>query len=274
MNYRHIYHAGNFADVHKHLILMMTLDYLQQKEKGLFVLDAFAGIGLYDLNLPEPQKTGEYLDGIAKIMAHPAIHQDLQTFQKTIALFWGGKQYPGSPLLAANALRAQDRLVANELHPEDIDTLRHHLRGFQKVYTTHEDAYQSIRAHIPPVERRGIVLIDPPFEKPDEFKSLIKQMHEWKKRWATGCFMIWYPIKAGQHIGEFHRAAEDLGINRTWVSEILLHNRDNVGGLNGAGIVMLNTPFGLPERVDALADELCSKLGQGRIENRFLVNHS
>lgn len=270
MNYRHIYHAGNFADAHKHLILMMVLDYLQQKEKGLFVLDAFAGIGLYDLTREEPQKTGEYLDGITKIMAEPAANEDLLKFQKLINLFWGGQQYPGSPIIAATLLRAQDRLIANELHPEDSETLKHHLRGFKEVYVTVEDAYQSIRAHIPPVERRGIVLIDPPFEKPDEFEMLVKQMGEWKKRWATGCFMIWYPIKAGQPIRELHRAAEELGLNRTWVSEILLRDRTLSPGLNGAGILMFNTPFGIPERIESLSTEFCNKLGQGWIENKFL----
>lgn len=271
MNYRHIYHAGNFADAHKHLILMMTLEYLQQKEKGLFVLDAFAGIGLYDLQSIEAQKTGEYLDGISKIMAEPAQNEDLLKFQKLINLFWGGQQYPGSPILAATLIRDQDRLVANELHPEDNETLKHHLRGFKDVYTTFEDAYQSIRAHIPPVERRGIVLIDPPFEKPNEFETLVKQMEEWKKRWSTGCFMVWYPIKAGQPIRELHNAATHLGLNRTWVSEILLRDRDASPGLNGAGILMFNTPFGIPERIDALAAEFCSKLGQGHIESKFLV---
>lgn len=251
---------------------MMALDYLQQKEKGMFILDAFAGIGLYDLSQPEPQKTGEYLDGISKIMEADADNADLLKFQKLIKLFWGGNQYPGSPILAATMMRDQDRLVVNELHPEDSETLRHHLRGFKDVYVTKEDAYQSIRAHIPPAERRGIVLIDPPFEKPDEFDSLMKQMEEWKKRWPTGCFMIWYPIKAGQPIAELHRAAIDLGLNRTWVSEILLRDRKLSPGLNGAGIVMFNTPFGLPERIQSLADEFCTKLGQGHIENKYLVN--
>lgn len=272
MNYRHIYHAGNFADAHKHLILMIALDYLQQKEKGLFILDAFAGIGLYDLTRAEPQKTMEYLSGIARIMSEPAKNSDLLAFQEVIRFFWAANQYPGSPLLAAMALRDQDRLVVNELHPEDAETLKYHLRGFRNVRVTAEDAYQSIRAHIPPVERRGIILVDPPFEKPDEFKLLIDQMDQWKKRWSSGCFMVWYPIKAGQPIPELHEAAQNLGINRTWVSEILLRKRDMVGGLNGAGIVMFNAPFGLAEKVQDLSDEFCSKLGDSWIENRFLIN--
>lgn len=273
MNYRHIYHAGNFADVHKHLVFSMILDYLHQKDKGLLILDAFAGIGLYHLDQTEAQKTGEYLSGIAKIMESPAHNPDIIQFQKTVNLFWGGNQYAGSPLIAAHLLRPQDRLIANELHPEDVETLRHHLRGFSGVKITNEDAYQSIRANIPPTERRGIVLVDPPFEKPDEFEKLIQQMEEWKKRWATGIFMIWYPIKAGQPIRALHQAAEDLNLNRTMVSEILLQKRDSVGGLNGAGLLIFNAPFGLSERITDLSDELCSKLGQGWIENRYLINN-
>ncbi len=273
MNYRHIYHAGNFADVHKHLVFSMILDYLHQKDKGFLILDAFAGIGLYDLNRIEAEKTGEFLAGIAKIMETPTENPDLQSFQKLMHLFWAGKNYAGSPLIAAHLLRPQDRLIANELHPEDVETLRHNLRGFPKIKITTEDAYQSIRANIPPIERRGIVLIDPPFEKPDEFESLVKQMDEWKKRWSTGIFIIWYPIKAGQPIRNLHQAAENLGLNRTWVSEILLQKRDTIGGLNGSGLLVFNTPFGIPERVTDLSNELCSKLGQGWIENRYLINN-
>jgi 23S rRNA (adenine2030-N6)-methyltransferase len=273
MNYRHIYHAGNFADVHKHLVFSMILDYLHQKDKGLLILDAFAGIGLYDLTRTEAQKTNEFEAGIAKIMATPAQNPDILKFQKLIHLFWAGKTYAGSPLIAAHMLRTQDRLIANELHPDDFEELCHNLRGFSGVKITHEDAYQSIRANIPPVERRGIVLIDPPFERPDEFEYLVKQMQEWKKRWATGIFMIWYPIKAGQPIKELHNVAEGLGLNRTWVSEILLQKRDNVGGLNGAGLLVFNTPFGIPERMTNLSQELCGLLGQGWIENRNLINN-
>lgn len=271
MNYRHIYHAGNFADVHKHLIFVLALDYLQQKDKGLLLLDAFAGIGLYDLTRPEPQKTNEFLAGIAKVMATPAHNTDLARFQSVIRPFWEHGSYAGSPLLAAHLLRPQDRLIANELHPEDVESLREALSDYTHIKVTQDDAYQSIRAAIPPQERRGIVLIDPPFEKPDEFQTLIKQMGEWKKRWATGCFMIWYPIKAGQPISALHASARELGLHRTWVSEILIQKRDMPGGLNGAGMIVFNTPFGLPEKIEGLATELCQKMEQGWIENHYLV---
>ena len=147
MNYRHIYHAGNFADVHKHLIFVLTLDYLQQKEKGLLVLDAFAGIGLYDLTRPEPQKTNEFREGIAKVMASAAHNPDLTRFQSVIQPFWDKTCYAGSPLLAAHLARPQDRVIANELHPEDVETLQESLANYASVRITQEDAYQSIRAN-------------------------------------------------------------------------------------------------------------------------------
>ncbi len=271
MNYRHIYHAGNFADIHKHLILMLALSYLQQKDKGLMVLDAFAGTGLYDFNSIEAGKTGEYLEGVAKLMETPAQNPDLKQFQDMIAPLWALRHYAGSPVLCADLLRTQDRLIANELHPEDYATLRENLRHYKNVHVTQDDAYQSIRAHLPPAERRGLILIDPPFEQPDEFEKLVKQMAEWKKRFATGIFMIWYPIKADQPIKKLHEAAKDLDINRTWVSEILLQPRHVPGQLNGAGMLVFNTPYGLPERIEALAPELGDRIAHARIEN-FMLN--
>lgn len=261
--------------MHKHIIFLLALEYLQQKDKGLLVLDAFAGIGHYDLTRSEPQKTGEYLAGIAKIMDTPAQNTDLLRFQSALRPFWDQKAYAGSPLLAATLMRLQDRLIANELHPEDVETLKQALKTApsapcKNIKVTMEDAYQCIRAHIPPIERRGIVLVDPPFEKTDEFEQLVSQMEEWKRRWATGCFMIWYPIKAGQPIKELHKAATRLELNRTWVSEILLQKRDTPDSFNGSGMLVFNTPFGLPEKLAALQEELCSKMGQGWIESRYL----
>ena len=133
MNYRHIYHAGNFADVVKHLVLHMVLSYMQQKDKGLMVLDAFAGLGLYDLNSVEAGKTGEFEGGIAKLMARPAQNPDIKAFQEMVAQDWAQRLYAGSPLLAARLLRPQDRLVANELHPDDKPELAWNLRGLGNV---------------------------------------------------------------------------------------------------------------------------------------------
>lgn len=271
MNYRHVYHAGNFADIFKHLILSMTLGYLQNKDKGLFVLDAFAGCGLYALTSEQAQKTQEYSDGVGAFMDISFQNPDLADFQSILKPYWEQNTYPGSPLLIADKLRPQDRLIANELHPEDLMTLKETLRGFENVKTLHLDAYESIRANIPPAERRGLVLIDPPFERKDEFQMLGRQIEEWVRRWSTGCYMIWYPIKAGTASHEMFDAAENLeGIKRIWISEFLIHPRNTRDSFNGCGVMMLNTPFQIPERVEALAPSLCSALQGLEITTQWL----
>lgn len=261
MNYRHIFHAGNFADVFKHLVFRMCLAHVQQKEKGAFVLDAFAGLGLYDLASDQAERTGEYKQGIARLIDSELQNDDLLGFREFCKTDFVQQNYAGSPVIAARMLRPQDRLVVNELHPEDFKTLQQNLRGFERVSVTHLDAYDAIRGAIPPDERRGIVLIDPPFEKKDEFQLLVRQMREWKKRWETGCYILWYPIKAGQPIDDLYAAAAELEINRTWVAEFLLRERDMPDGLNGCGLLIFNTPYQIPERVEALTPELTSLLG-------------
>ncbi|MEK7801500.1 MAG: 23S rRNA (adenine(2030)-N(6))-methyltransferase RlmJ [Pseudomonadota bacterium] len=274
MNYRHIYHAGNFADIFKHLVLHMVLGYLQEKDKGLMVLDAFAGTGLYDLTAFEPKKTKEFMSGVGPLMQRPAENVDIKTFQSFIEPDWKRQYYMGSPLIAAHMLRPQDRLIVNELHPDDNESLQKNVVGFKNVHVTKRDAYEVIRGNIPPTERRGLILIDPPFENPEEFELLVQQMAEWKRRWPTGCYIIWYPIKAGRQVDNLHNAAADLGLNRTWVSEYLLQHRDTEGSLNGCGLLVFNTPYGIPERVDTLAAELGKLIGEGWIESQFLTSSS
>ena len=232
MNYRHIYHAGNFADIFKHLVFRMVLAYVQQKDKGAFILDAFAGIGLYDLASDQAQRTLEYEGGIGAFMKASFANDDLRAFQDLVRQDFALKLYAGSPVLAAKMLRSQDRLVANELHPEDLIDLRLNLKGTQNAAVTHLDAYESIRGHVPPKERRGIILIDPPFEKKEEFQLLVQQMAEWKKRWETGCYILWYPIKANAltQIDDLYAEAAALKINRTWVSEFMIRDRETPEG--------------------------------------------
>lgn len=269
MNYRHIYHAGNFADIFKHLLMVLTVDYLQQKDKGLLFLDAFAGCGLYDLTRGEAKRTQEYTEGIARLMAAPATNPDLKRYQDLVAAYWSRTTYPGSPLLLAELMRPQDRLIANELHPEDHATLDFTLGRFSNTRVTKLDAYEAIRANIPPTERRGLVLIDPPFEKKNEFDLLVQQTMEWKKRWPTGCYMLWFPIKAHLPVDDFYDVAEALDMGRTWVAEFLLHPRAQEGTFNGCGMLLFNAPYELPAKIEALAPELCSLIG-GRIETAYL----
>lgn len=259
MNYRHIYHAGNFADVMKHLALCLVLDHMKKKDAPFCVIDAHGGIGLYDLHSEQAQKTREWEAGIGKFDLGSA-DGDFSLYAETIAKDLSHKHYPGSPLIAARMLRSQDKLVANELHPEDVETLKTNLRGYQNARVTHLDAYECIRANIPPKEKRGVVLIDPPFEKTDEFETLSRQMEEWKKRFATGVFLLWYPIKANSGVDRMKQAASSLGLPRTWCVETMLYPRNQPLTFNGSGLILFNAPYQVPERMEALLPLLKARM--------------
>ena len=270
MNYRHIYHAGNFADVMKHLALALILDHLKKKNAPFCVIDAHGGIGLYDLNSIEAQKTLEYQAGIGKFGSENdadfALYYDI--VQKDLQKGF----YAGSPLIAAKMLRSQDRLIANELHPEDVETLKDNLYRFKNARVTHLDAYECIRANTPPKEKRGVILIDPPFEKTDEFETLSKQMQEWKKRFANGIYLLWYPIKANPAIPRMKRAAIELGIPRTWCVETLMHPAAQAHTFNGSGLVVFNAPYQFPERMETLLPLLKTRMGLYETTSSWLTS--
>ncbi len=252
MNYRHIYHAGNFADVVKHIVLVLVLSYLQKKEGGLCIIDAHAGAGIYDLGSEEAGKTREWERGIGRLKGAADAPPDLDPYLRLVAGDLDAGRYPGSPLLAARLLRPQDRLIANELHEPTFEALRGTLSPFAQARATRMDAYEALRAHLPPKERRGLVLIDPPFEKKDEFETLMREMKQWKKRWETGVFLLWHPIKAHLPAAALKEAARNLGLARTWSAEALVLPREQAGALNGCGLILFNAPYSVPERVEAL----------------------
>lgn len=261
MNYRHIYHAGNFADVMKHLAMALVLDHLKKKEAPFCVIDAHGGIGRYDLKSVQAQKTMEWEVGIGRFAGLDNMPDDFTLYYGQVRNDMAQGFYPGSPRIAAGMLREGDRLIANELHPEDHETLKETLHRHRNARVTHLDAYECIRGNIPPKEKRGLVLIDPPFEKTDEFQTLIRQMEEWKRRFPTGIFMIWYPIKAHLAVDEMKRAAISLGLHRTWCVETLLHPRRSEGTFNGCGLILFNAPYQVPERYEAMLPFLREKMG-------------
>lgn len=255
MNYRHIYHAGNFADVMKHITLMLCLDYMKQKDKGFCVIDAHGGCGLYDLSSEQAQKTGEYKDGIEKLIDLPSPPAELGPYLAMVKKDLAKGKYPGSPLIIARQLRDQDRLIAGELHPDDCKTLRMVMGSHRNVTIEKRDAYETLRTFLPPAERRGLVLIDPPFEKKDEFERLTRQMAGWAKRFATGTYLIWYPIKA--HLP--HAALREAAATHfpDWLCfETLLHPADQPESFNGSGLLILNPPYNLKGKLEKLAPVL------------------
>ncbi|MCD6035927.1 MAG: hypothetical protein K0R63_1668 [Rickettsiales bacterium] len=264
MNYRHIYHAGNFADVLKHVILLQVLEYLKRKDTPFFVLDTHAGIGLYDLSSEEAEKTGEARDGIEALfsleprLTHPLLKQYL-ALVKHVGRYLPYPAYPGSPAIIANLLRVQDRFLANELHREDVKALRRATKFFpQPVTILHEDGYQAMRAQLPPKERRGLVLIDPPFEEKDEFETLVAQLKQGLKRWHNGVYMIWYPIKSHLPMDIFYCEIKALNVPKTLRIECWITPQNEPECLNGCGLLLLNTPW----QVDTVMEEMRPELEQ------------
>lgn len=272
MNYRHVYHAGNFADVLKHLVLALCLERLREKDAPFCVLDAMGGCGYYNLKSEEAQKTKEHEPGIAALVAAQPAQADVKLYLDLVSGDFEKGKYPGSPLIAARMMRDHDRLVANELHPEDVRTLRQTLGPRENVRVTQEDAYIFLRAQLPPKEKRGLALIDPAYEiETAEHEIIIRQMAEWKKRWATGTYILWFPIKENFPVQDIYDAAAALEINRTWVCEyrgaklppLPASDRGDRKRLDSAGLLIFNAPYQVPERAEAALAAIAPVIGGG-----------
>lgn len=275
MNYRHVYHAGNFADVLKHVVLSLVIEYLKQKPAPFRVVDTHAGVGLYDLSGLEAGKTGEWRDGIGRLVAAEpplAVAELLKPYLGVVAELNAQAhagtsgvltQYPGSPMLARRLLRAGDTLVANELHPEDAASLKALFARDSQVKVLGLDGWQALRATLPPKERRGVVLIDPPFEEAGELDRLVRGVSDAVARFATGTLLLWYPIKDPRSIAAFHRAVAGLGLPKLSYVELMLRAPADADRLNGTGLVMLNAPFKLQDQLAVLMPFLTGVLRQG-----------
>jgi 23S rRNA (adenine2030-N6)-methyltransferase len=262
MNYRHAFHAGNHADVFKHAVLCLALMELRRKAKPFFVLDTHAGPGLYDLASEQAEKTGEWRAGIGRI-----IRRDLPTAAAYLDIVRrlnpdGLTVYPGSPALVQAMLRADDRLAACELHPQDFSELKRNFRRDTRVAVHRRDAYEAIGALLPPPARRGLVLIDPPFERTDEFERLADALNAGLKKWPTGIFLAWYPIKA-KDAGDALRSRYAEINPPTLAQEFLIRRPDGVT-LAGSGLVIANPPWRFEEALAALIMELTAALGGPR----------
>lgn len=257
MNYRHIYHAGNFADVVKHALLLRLLAAMQRKEKPFLVLDTHAGIGHYDLSSEQAEKTGEWRDGVGRILENPppALAEFVEAV-KHLGL------YPGSPVFAANALRPQDRLVACELHPEDAATLRRTMRGFANAAVHERDGYEALGAFLPPPEKRGLILIDPPFERADEFLHLAKCVSQAWKKFPTGVFVIWYPVKHRAPVRSFFETLRLNGVKDIIAAEFLRRPDTDPTRLNGCGLGLINPPYGFEAEAQPILQACLEAFGE------------
>lgn len=271
MNYRHAYHAGNFADVLKHATLALVIEYLKHKPAPFRVIDTHAGVGLYELDHGPAERTGEWRQGIGRLLgpeAEPLPEGMAALMAPYLAAIAAEndpvelRRYPGSPRIARALLRPQDRLVVNELHPEDGALLKDLFARDGQTKVLHLDGWIALKSLLPPKERRGVVLIDPPFEEPGELERLKRGLREAAVRFPTGIYMLWYPIKDPNPIAAFHQAITDLGLPKLLVAELMIRPARDATRLNGTGLVLLNPPFRLDETLSTLLPFLAERLGQ------------
>jgi 23S rRNA (adenine2030-N6)-methyltransferase len=263
MNYRHAYHAGNFADVHKHMALVAILLHLRKKDKPFAIIDTHAGGGLYDLAGPEAAKTNESGDGIAKLRGVPMQTPALRHYLEIVDGF-GPDRYPGSPLIAAQLLRERDRLIAIEKHPEEFESLRRALTSFRNAHAVCGDGYRQLNALLPPAERRGLILLDPSYEDAGETEALASAFANAYRRFPTGIFLIWHPLKMKSKIetfaGELRSAARLKLLSLT----IDVDQADSSGDrLSASGVLVVNPPHALDLEMEAASAEILPPLARG-----------
>jgi 23S rRNA (adenine2030-N6)-methyltransferase len=258
MNYRHAFHAGNFADCMKHAVLVWLLRALARKDKPFFVLDTHAGIGQYDLTADEAQRTGEAADGILRLLESPP--EPLADYLGVVAQTG---LYPGSPAIIRALLRPGDRLAACELHPEDHARLRRRFSRDAQVSVHLRDGYEALGALLPPAERRGLVLIDPPYEAPDEVERLLAGLLVAHARFPGATLAAWYPIKHRAPVRGLHDSLRSGPIRDIVAAEFLLRAPVDAARLNGCGLLVINPPYRFETEIPPILDALLDRLSDG-----------
>lgn len=267
MNYRHSYHAGNFSDVFKHIVQIGLLQSLHKKETPFCYLETHAGAGFYDLLTDINTKNHEFIDGIAKIFNQanaPELVQQYVSYINKVNSEPKLQHYPGSPFYAQQLLRPQDRMILSELHPEEFNALKNRFHRDKQIAIHHQDGYQSLNAFLPPKERRGLVLIDPPFEKPDEFDFLPTVLTQALKLWETGIYAIWYPIKNRSVINRFYRALKTKVTRPALIVELCIYPDDIPLQLNGCGMIIVNPPWQLEQTLENTFPWVWNKLSKNQ----------
>jgi len=283
VNYRHAFHAGNCADVFKHAVLCRILHYLRGKPAAFRVIDTHAGAGLYDLAGPEAARSGEWHDGIEKLLAAsmPAAVADLLKPYRDVvgALNERGRLtvYPGSPAIVRAWLRPQDRLTACELEPQAAAALTRNLRGDTRIKTLGVDGWTALTAYVPPHERRGLVLVDPPFEQDSDFRRLAEGLAAAHRKWATGMYMLWYPIKDRGGPDALAKRLRRLAIPKTLRAELSVRPLSDPRRLNGSGLILVNPPWTLPGELERLLPalaEILANAGHGGFRLDWLAGET
>lgn len=269
MNYRHAYHAGNFADVVKHTVLALVIAHLKRKDAPFRLIDCHAGIGLYDLAADEAQRTGEWRAGIARLLGPdaaplpPAVAAALAPYLDTVQAANGDgglRWYPGSPWIAAHMLRGGDRMLLCELHGEDHATLAATMRRDRRAKVLNIDGWIGLKAFLPPKERRGLVLVDPPFEKRDDLTRMVEGLEHAVRRWATGTYLLWYPIKDAGQTRAFTDAVRQVSVDSVLQVELMTRKTSSPLYLSGCGLVIVNPPYTLHAALQTILPDLSGRL--------------
>ncbi|MGD9669004.1 MAG: 23S rRNA (adenine(2030)-N(6))-methyltransferase RlmJ [Hyphomicrobiaceae bacterium] len=288
MNYRHAFHAGNFADVLKHLVLTLVIVHMAKKAAPFRVIDTHAGAGLYDLVSVQAEKTGEWREGIARVLAARkdlpadaarvlAPYLDLLDADINPDIEGGAElvRYPGSPLIARRVMREGDRLVVNELHPDERDRLAELFHRDLQTKVMGLDGYTALKALLPPKERRGVVLVDPPFEVAGEFDRLAGAVSAAHRRFATGTIILWYPIKSRAEVERFYKRLATSGLSKCLAVELQVSVPDaNARGLVATGVAIVNPPYKLADDLRVALPQLASLMATApgaRAEVRWIV---
>jgi 23S rRNA (adenine2030-N6)-methyltransferase len=248
VNYRHAFHAGNFADVHKHVALLALLDRLKRKPTPLFFLDTHAGRGRYDLQSSDATRSNESRAGIGRLQGISATAADIRNYMLAAGLSTEKteqpvRQYPGSPVLALDALRAGDRAVFVEQQPLEARVLEQALSRRRGISVVCGDGYAALKTYLPPRENRGLILIDPPYESDREFTEVERALVLGLQRWPNGIFAAWYPIKAGRDSQRLHAALQKSGLRKLLLLELNVRPADSPVALNGSGLIVANPPW-------------------------------
>lgn len=255
LSYRHSFHAGNHADVLKHIVQTLIIESLKEKEKPFLYLDTHAGAGRYQLTNAHATRTGEYLEGIARLWQQEEVPELILPYLEAVGSLNTSDElryYPGSPLLAAKLLREQDLLMLTELHPTDFPLLRTEFSRDKRVRVCREDGFGQLKSKLPPASRRGFALIDPPYELKQDYSAVVKGIVEGYKRFTTGTYAIWYPVVHRQQIKRMLKELEATGIRKILQIELAVKPDSDQLGMTASGMIVINPPWKLASQMASI----------------------
>jgi len=267
LSYRHAFHAGNFADVLKHSVLSLVLEYMTRKDKGFCYIDSHSGAGMYQLADEYAQKTGEYKDGIAKIINDDNAPDALEPYLSLInSLNLNPNDgelevYPGSPGIAKAFVRRQDSSHLFELHPTDIQHLEDFCQRWRKVFVKQSDGYKGVLGLLPPPSRRGVVLIDPPFELKEDYQKAVKTIVKAYDKFSTGTYILWYPVVKRHFIDQMQQDFTSSEVKNLLQVEFCLEDDTEEYGMTGTGLFIVNPPWQLSQQLEEILPYMKTKLG-------------